>query len=111
MIIRSDKADREMFNAAAKLKLIVRAGAGVDNIDLAAATEKSVVAMNTPGMNSNAVAELAFGMMVKHFRNSYDGTSGRGLRGRKLGLVGCGLVGVQMIKIAKGFGVDVLACD
>ena len=111
MIIRSDKADREMFNAAAKLKLIVRAGAGVDNIDLAAATEKSVVAMNTPGMNSNAVAELAFGMMVKHFRNSYDGTSGRELRGRKLGLIGCGLVSNMMIKIAKGFGVECMAVD
>jgi D-3-phosphoglycerate dehydrogenase len=100
-----------MFNAAAKLKLIVRAGAGVDNIDLAAATEKSVVAMNTPGMNSNAVAELAFGMMVKHFRNSYDGTSGRELRGRKLGLIGCGLVSNMMIKIAKGFGVECMAVD
>jgi len=111
MIIRSDKADKEMFEAAKNLKLIVRAGAGVDNIDLAAATEKKVVAMNTPGMNSNAVAELAFGMMVMHYRNNYDGTSGRELRGRTLGLIGCGLVGVQMIKIAKGFGVDVLACD
>merc|ERR1719265_2772654 len=67
--------------------------------------------MNTPGMNSNAVAELAFGMMVKHFRNSYDGTSGRELCGRKLGLIGCGLVSNMMIKIAKGFGVDVMACD
>merc|ERR1712038_1427635 len=111
MIIRSDKADKEMFEAAKGLKLIVRAGAGVDNIDLAAATEKKVVAMGTPGMNSNAVAELAFGMLVMHYRNNYDGTSGRELRGRTLGLIGCGLVGVQMIKIAKGFGVQVCACD
>jgi len=111
MIIRSDKANAEMFDAAKNLKLIVRAGAGVDNIDLAAASAKGVVAMNTPGMNSNAVAELAFGMMLMHYRNSYDGTSGRELTGRKLGLVGCGMVGVQMIKIAKGFGVKVLAVD
>jgi len=111
MIIRSDKADQEMFDAAKDLKLIVRAGAGFDNIDLAAASAKNVVAMNTPGMNSNAVAELAFGMMLMHYRNKYDGTSGRELRGRKLGLVGCGAVGVMMIKVAKGFGVDVLACD
>merc|ERR1719443_2266681 len=62
-------------------------------------------------MNSNAVAELAFGMMVKHFRNSYDGTSGRELRGRKLGLIGCGLVSNAMIKIAKGFGVECMAVD
>merc|ERR1712038_1656968 len=111
MIIRSDKADKELFEAAKNLKLIVRAGAGVDNIDLVAATEKKVVAMNTPGMNSNAVAELAFGMLVMHYRNNYDGTSGRELRGRKLGLVGCGMVGVQMIKIAKGFGLQCFAVD
>lgn len=111
MIIRSDKADKEVIEAAKQLKIIVRAGAGFDNIDLAAASEKGVVAMNTPGMNANAVAELAFGMLVMHARNGFDGTSGRELRGRKLGLVGCGMVGVQMIKIAKGFGVDVFAVD
>jgi phosphoserine aminotransferase len=111
MIIRSDKADAEVMEAAKNLKLIVRAGAGFDNIDCRTASEKSIVAMNTPGMNSNAVAELAFGMLVQHCRNSFDGSSGRELRGRKLGLVGCGLVSVQMIKIAKGFGVEVFATD
>merc|ERR1719401_3026146 len=101
MIIRSDKANKELFDAAKQLKLIVRAGAGVDNIDLTAATEKNVVAMNTPGQNSNAVAEMAFGLMVMRMRNSYDGSTGRELRGRKLGLVGCGLVGQYMARIAK----------
>jgi len=111
MIIRSDKADKEVLDAAKELKLIVRAGAGFDNIDLNAATEKGVVAMNTPGMNSNAVAELAFGMLIMHARNGFDGTSGREISNRKLGLVGCGMVGIQMIKIAKGFGITVLAQD
>jgi len=111
MIIRSDIVGPPVLEKADKLKIVVRAGAGFDNIDLAAATEKSIVAMNTPGMNSNAVAELAFGMLVKHCRNSFDGTSGRELRGRRLGLIGCGLVSVQMIKIAQGFGVDCMAVD
>jgi len=111
MIIRSDNADAELIQAAKKLKVIVRAGAGFDNIDCKVAADNQVVAMNTPGMNSNAVAELAFGMLVMHCRNSYDGSSGRELRGRKMGLVGCGLVGVQVIKIAKGFGVEMFAVD
>lgn len=111
MIIRSDKADKDVLAAAKQLKIIVRAGAGFDNIDLAAASAGGVVAMNTPGMNANAVAELAFGMLLSHCRNGFDGTSGREVRGRSLGLVGCGMVGAQMIKIAKGFGVKVYAVD
>jgi phosphoserine aminotransferase len=111
MIIRSDKADKALFDAAANLKLIVRAGAGVDNIDLAAATERNVVAMNTPGQNSNAVAELAFGMLVMHVRNHFDGSTGRELRGRRLGLVGCGQVSQYMTKVAKGFGMLVSGID
>jgi len=111
MIIRSDKANAELLNAATDLKLIVRAGAGFDNIDLEAATAKGVVAMNTPGMNSNAVAELVFGMLVSHCRNGFDGTSGRELKGRTLGLYGFGMVGVCVGKIAKGYGMKVMALD
>lgn len=111
MIIRSDKADKEVLAAAKQLKIIVRAGAGFDNIDLDAASENGVVAMNTPGQNSNAVAEMAFGLLVMHLRNHYDGSTGRELRGLKLGLVGCGLVAMYMAKIAKGFGLEVFATD
>lgn len=100
-----------MIEAAEKLKIIVRAGAGVDNIDLAACTKKSVCAMNTPGQNSNAVAELAFGMMVMAARNNYNGESGYELRGKKLGLYGFGAVGRCMYRLAKGFEMEVLAYD
>ena len=111
MIIRSDKASREVIEAAPKLKIIVRAGAGYDNIDLAAATEKGIVAMNTPGQNSNAVAELAFGMMVMAARNNYNGKSGTELRGKTLGIHAYGNVGKYVACIAKGFGMDVYAFD
>lgn len=111
MIIRSDLATKEVIQAAEQLKIIVRAGAGVDNIDLAACTEKGVVAMNTPGQNSNAVAELAFGMMVMCARNNYNGESGYELRGKKLGLYGFGAVGRCMYRLAKGFEMEVLAFD
>ena len=84
MIIRSDKIDNEVFDAAKNLKIVVRAGAGYDNVDLAAATAHNVCVMNTPGQNSNAVAELAFGMMVMAVRNFYNGTSGTDLKGKKL---------------------------
>jgi D-3-phosphoglycerate dehydrogenase len=111
-IIRSDIADVEFFKAAAPaLKIIVRAGAGVDNIDLTAATAAGVVAMNTPGQNSNAVAELAFGLMVMHARGNYSGEGGYELRGKTLALHGCGNVGKYMCKIAKGFGMDIIAFD
>lgn len=111
LIIRSDKVDNEVFEAAKKLKIVVRAGAGYDNIDLAAATAHNVVAMNTPGQNANAVAELALGLMVYAVRNFYNGTSGTELLGKKLGIHAFGNVGRNVARIAKGFGMDVYAYD
>ncbi len=112
MIIRSDKATKEVIAAGGeRLKIIVRAGAGYDNIDLAAANEYGVVAMNTPGQNSNAVAELAMGMMVLSARNNYNGKSGSELKGKKLGIHAYGNVGKLVAKIAKGFGMEVYAFD
>jgi D-3-phosphoglycerate dehydrogenase / 2-oxoglutarate reductase len=111
MIIRSDKASREVIEAAPNLKIVVRAGAGYDNIDLEACTDKGVVAMNTPGQNSNAVAELAFGMVLYAIRNGFDGTSGTELRGKKLGIHAFGNVGRYVAEIAKGFGMEVYAFD
>jgi len=111
LIIRSDKATREVIEAAKNLKIIVRAGAGYDNIDLEAATEKGIVAMNTPGQNSNAVAELALGMMVYLMRNGFNGKAGTELKGKKLGLHAYGNVGKLIAGIAKGFGMDIFAFD
>lgn len=111
VIIRSDIANREVIEAGKNLRIIVRAGAGYDNIDLAAATEKGVVAMNTPGQNSNAVAELAFGMMVFAARNNFNGTSGSELRGKTLGIHAYGNVGRYVAAIGLGFGMDVYAFD
>lgn len=111
MIIRSDKATREVIEAGKNLKIIVRAGAGYDNIDLEAATEKGVVAMNTPGQNSNAVAELAVGMMVYLARKFYNGKAGTELKNKKLGIHAFGNVGRYVANIAKGFGMDVYAFD
>jgi D-3-phosphoglycerate dehydrogenase len=111
MIIRSDKVDREVLEAAAKLKIVVRAGAGYDNVDLEAATEKGVVVMNTPGQNSNAVAELAVGMMVYMNRSRFTPSAGTELRGKKLGIHAYGYVGRIVGMIAKGFGMKVYAYD
>ncbi|MGM9826145.1 MAG: NAD(P)-dependent oxidoreductase [Paludibacteraceae bacterium] len=111
LIIRSDVVDAEVLDAAKQLKIVVRAGAGYDNIDLAAATSHGVVAMNTPGQNSNAVAELALGMMVYAVRNFYNGTSGSELKGKKLGIHAFGNVGRNVARIAQGFGMDVYAYD
>ena len=111
MIIRSDKADAEVLEAAKNLKIIVRAGAGYDNIDLAAATAHNVVAENTPGQNSNAVAELVFGLLVFAVRNFYNGKAGSELKGKKLGILAFGNVGRNVARIAKGFGMDVAAYD
>lgn len=111
LIIRSDKVDAEVLDAAKQLKIVVRAGAGYDNIDLAAATAHHVVAMNTPGQNSNAVAELALGLMVYAVRNFYNGTSGTELLGKKLGIHAFGNVGRNVARIAKGFGMEVYAFD
>ena len=111
VIIRSDKADKAVINAGKNLKIIVRAGAGYDNIDLQAATEKGVCAMNTPGQNSNAVAELALGMMVYHARNFFNGKSGFELKDKKLGIHAYGYVGKNVARIAHGFGMKIFAFD
>ena len=111
LIIRSDNVDAEVLDAAKNLKIVVRAGAGYDNIDLAAATAHNVVAMNTPGQNSNAVAELALGLMVMAVRNMYNGTSGTELKGKKLGIHAYGNVGKNVARIAKGFGMEIYAYD
>ena len=111
LIIRSDNVDADVLDAAKQLKIVVRAGAGYDNIDLAAATAHKVVAMNTPGQNSNAVAELALGMMVMAVRNMYNGTSGTELKGKKLGIHAYGNVGRNVARIAKGFGMEIYAYD
>ncbi len=111
IIIRSDIVDKDVLEASKKVKIVVRAGAGYDNIDLESATKQGVVAMNTPGQNSNAVAELAIGMMVMAARNNYNGTSGTELKGKKLGLHAFGYVGKAVATIAKGFGMEVYAYD
>ncbi len=111
LIVRSDKITPSVINAADNLKIIVRAGAGYDNIDLDAATKKGIVVMNTPGQNSNAVAELVLGMMVYQARNHFNGTSGRELKGKKLGIHAYGNVGKNVARIAKGFGMIVGAFD
>lgn len=111
LIIRSDKIDEEVFNAAKNLKIVVRAGAGYDNIDLQAATGHNVVAMNTPGQNANAVAELVMGLLVYTVRNFFNGKSGTELKGKTLGLLAFGNVGRNVARIAKGFGMKVQAFD
>ena len=111
LIVRSDIIDAEVLNAAKQLKVVVRAGAGYDNIDLATATANGVCVMNTPGQNSNAVAELVFGMTVMMARNLYNGTSGTELKGKKLGIHAFGQVGRNVARIAKGFGMEVFAFD
>lgn len=107
LIVRSDKVDSEIIDAAKRLKIIVRAGAGYDNIDLNAATAKNIVVENTPGQNSNAVAELVFGMLIQALRNNYNGTTGRELRGKRLGTHAFGQVARRVAKIAQGFGMEV----
>ncbi|WP_018463877.1 NAD(P)-dependent oxidoreductase [Segatella paludivivens] len=111
MIIRSDKVDAEVLEAAKSLKIVVRAGAGYDNIDLAAATANNVVAENTPGQNSNAVAELVFGLLVYTVRNFYNGKAGSELKDKKIGILAFGNVGRNVARVAKGFGMDVYAFD
>jgi D-3-phosphoglycerate dehydrogenase len=111
MIVRSDLVTAQVLDAAKKLRIVVRAGAGYDNLDLPACTAHKVVAMNTPGQNSNAVAELAFEMMLYQARGGFSGKSGSELRGKTLGLHAFGNVGKYMAEIAKGFGMDVYAFD
>jgi D-3-phosphoglycerate dehydrogenase len=111
LIIRSDKVDAEVLDAANQLKIVVRAGAGYDNIDLAAATAHNVIAENTPGQNANAVAELVFGMLVFGVRSFFNGKAGTELLGKKLGILAFGNVGRNVARIAKGFGMEVYAYD
>ncbi|MDD3079316.1 MAG: NAD(P)-dependent oxidoreductase [Paludibacter sp.] len=111
IIIRSDIIDAEVIAAAKQLKIVVRAGAGYDNVNLDAATKAGVCVMNTPGQNSNAVAELVFGLLVYAVRNFYNGTSGTELKGKKLGIHAYGNVGRNVARIAKGFGMEVYAYD
>ncbi|EJX07106.1 D-3-phosphoglycerate dehydrogenase, partial [gut metagenome] len=109
IIIRSDKVDAEVLDAAKNLKIVVRAGAGYDNVDLEAATAHQVVVMNTPGQNSNAVAELVVGMLIFAVRNQFDGTSGTELKGKKIGLVAYGAIAQNLARIAKGLGMEIAA--
>lgn len=111
MIVRSDKITPEVLNAANNLKIVVRAGAGFDNVNLETATANNVVVMNTPGQNSNAVAELAIGMMVYQARNHFEAGSGTELKGKKLGIHAYGNVGKLVAHIAKGFGMEIFAFD
>ena len=111
MIVRSDKIDPEVLDAAKQLKLVVRAGAGYDAIDCDATKKRDVAVMNTPGQNANAVAELVFGMMVMNARNNYNGKPGTELRGKKIGIHAYGNVGLYVAKVAHGFGMDVYAFD
>ena len=111
MIVRSDKVTPEVLDAAKQLKVVVRAGAGYDSIDAAYAKEKNVVVENTPGQNSNAVAELVFGLLVYAVRNFYNGKAGTELMGKKLGILAFGNVGRNVARIAKGFGMEVYAYD
>ena len=111
IIIRSDLITEEVINAAPNLKIVIRAGAGYDNVDLAAATKAGVVVMNTPGQNSNAVAELAIGMMIMMARGAYNGSAGTELKDKTLGIHAYGNVGRYVAKIAKGFGMEVYAFD
>lgn len=111
IIIRSDKITAEVLDAANNLKIVVRAGAGYDNVDLEAATQHGVCVMNTPGQNSNAVAELVFGMLVYGVRNFFNGKAGTELLGKRLGILAFGNVGRNVARIAKGFGMEVAAYD
>ena len=111
LIIRSDKVTPEVIAAGKNVKIVVRAGAGYDNVNLEASTKNNVVVMNTPGQNSNAVAELALGMMVSIARNNYNGKAGTELKGKKLGIHAYGNVGKLVAKIAIGFGMEVSAFD
>ena len=111
LIVRSDLVNSGILEAAGKLKIVVRAGAGYDNIDLAACTVHGIVAMNTPGQNSNAVAELVFEMMLYQARDGFNGKTGNELRGKTLGIHAFGNVGRYVAEIARGFRMAVYAYD
>lgn len=111
LIVRSDKVTKELIDAAKNLKIVVRAGAGYDNLDLEACTARGIVAMNTPGQNSNAVAELALGLMVFMARTQFTPETGSELKGKTLGIQAYGNVGRLVAGIAKGFGMKIMAFD
>ena len=111
LIVRSDEIHAGVLDAAKRVKLVVRAGAGYDSIDTSAAKERGVTVMNTPGQNANAVAELVFGMMIYSARSQFDGKSGSELKDKTLGIHALGNVGKNVLRIAQGFGMEVLAHD
>lgn len=111
MIVRSDKITKDVLDAAPELKIVVRAGAGYDSIDTAYAKEKGIVVENTPGQNSNAVAELVFGLLVYAKRKFFSGKAGSELKGKKIGILAFGNVGRNVARIAKGFDMEVYAYD
>ena len=111
LIVRSDKVTDSILSAAGELKIIARAGAGFDTIDIDSASKRGIVVMNTPGQNANAVAELAFGLMLGLIRNKYNGTPGTELKGKRIGMHGFGNIGKCMSVIAKGFNMEVFAYD
>ena len=111
LIVRSDKVTAEVVEAAKNLKIVVRAGAGFDNLDLAACTAKGIVAMNTPGQNSNAVAELALCFMIYMSRNQLTAGTGSELKGKTLGIQAYGNVGRLVAEHARGFGMNIMAFD
>ncbi|MGC9344752.1 MAG: NAD(P)-dependent oxidoreductase [Bacteroidales bacterium] len=111
LIVRSDNVDADLLKSSEKLKIVVRAGAGYDNIDIDAAASEGIIVMNTPGQNSNAVAELAFGMMLFMNRNGFTPVTGTELRGKKLGIHAYGYVGRIVAMVGKGFGMKVYAYD
>ncbi len=111
LIVRSDIIDKEVLEAAKELKIVVRAGAGYDNIDLATATEHKVCVMNTPGQNANAVAELVIAMLLFGVRNRFNGKAGTELKGKNLGLLAFGATGRNVARIAQGLEMEVLAFD
>ena len=109
IIIRSDKIDGEVMNAAPQLKIVVSAGAGYDNVDLAAATAHNICVMNTPGQNANAVAELVVGLLIFTLRNQFNGTSGSEMKGKRLGLMAFGAIAKNLARIAQGLGMEISA--
>lgn len=111
LIVRSDKVTAEVIQAAKKLKIVVRAGAGYDNLDLTSCTARQIIAMNTPGQNSNAVAELAIGFMIYMSRNLLQPGTGSELLGKSIGIHAYGNVGKLVAKLAQGFGMKVYAFD
>ena len=111
LIVRSDKVTKEVIDHAKQLKIVVRAGAGYDNLDLPACTARGIVAMNTPGQNSNAAAELTVALILYAMRNFFNGKSGIEMKGKKMGILAYGNVGRNVARIARGFGMDVYAFD